>query len=341
MASQLDYPNEPVAIIGSGCRFPGEASSPSKLWDLLQKPRDVLREIPASRFNAEKFYHPDSLHHGTSNVRHSYTLSEDHYAFDTQFFGIKPIEASAIDPQQRILLETTYEALESAGIAMETLQGSKTGVFVGVMTEDYSSIIGRDIGNIPTYLASGTARSILSNRLSYFFDLHGPSMTIDTACSSSLVALHQAVQSLRNKESCICIVAGCNLLLGPDQYVAESKLQMLSPSGRSRMWDEDADGYARGDGFGVLVLKTLSKALEDQDSVECIIRETGINQDGRTQGITMPSPKAQTDLIRDTFLKAGLDLSKSSDRPQYFEAHGTGESFLPLHIGALDCALTK
>ena len=330
MTGQLDYPNEPIAIIGSGCRFPGEASSPSKLWNLLLEPHDVLKEIPDNRFNAEKFYHPDNLHHGTSNVRHSYTLSENHYEFDTQFFGIKPIEASAIDPQQRILLETTYEALESAGVTMEALRGSKTGVFVGVMTEDYSSLTGRDIGNIPTYLASGTARSILSNRVSYFYDLHGPSMTIDTACSSSLVALHQAVQSLRTGESCICIVAGCNLLLAPDQFVAESKLQMISHSGRSRMWDKDADGYARGDGFGVLVLKTLSKALDDKDAIECIIRETGVNQDGRTQGITMPSFEAQADLIKDTFLKTGLDLTKSSDRPQYFEAHGTGKLLIQI-----------
>lgn len=150
-------------------------------------------------------------------------------------------------------------------------------------------------------------------------------MTIDTACSSSLVALHQAVQSLRAGESTTAVVGGSNLLLGPDQYIAESKLQMLSPDGRSRMWDKDANGYARGEGVAALVLKTLSKALADGDSIECIVRETGINQDGRTKGITMPSASAQADLIRSTYRKAGLDLSKQSDRPQYFEAHGTGK----------------
>ncbi|KAI0009473.1 hypothetical protein F4779DRAFT_365857 [Xylariaceae sp. FL0662B] len=324
MSSQPGYRNEPIAIIGSSCRFPGGSSSPSKLWELLRQPRDVLSEIPSSRFNVDKFYHPDPLHHGTSNVRHSYLLSEDHRVFDAQFFGVKPIEANAIDPQQRLLLETTYEALESAGLAIENIQGSKTGVFVGLMNEDYSSTIGCDLQNVPTYFASGTARSIMANRVSYFFDFHGPSMVIDTACSSSLVALHQAVTSLRDGESCVAVVAGSNLLLGPEYYVAESKLHMLSPTGRSRMWDKDADGYARGDGFGILVLKTLSQALADQDSIECIVRETGVNQDGRTKGITMPSPLAQAQLIRDTYAKAGLDLSKSSDRPQYFEAHGTG-----------------
>ncbi|RYP44645.1 hypothetical protein DL768_008911 [Monosporascus sp. mg162] len=324
MSRQSAESSEPIAIVGTACRFPGEASSPSKLWDLLRQPRDVLSEIPSTRFNKDRFFHPDPLHHGTSNVRHSYLLSEDHRVFDAQFFGIKPVEATSIDPQQRMLLEVAYEALESAGIPLDRIQGSRTGVFVGIMTNDYSDLLGRDIDNFPTYFASGTARSIVSNRLSYFFDLHGPSMTVDTACSSSLVALHQAVQSLRQGESSSAIVAGSNLLLGPEQYVAESKLRMLSPSSRSRMWDKKADGYARGDGVAVLVMKTLSQALTDQDSIECIIRETGINQDGRTRGITMPNSTAQAELIRDTYVKAGLDLARPSDRPQFFEAHGTG-----------------
>ncbi|KAJ5485543.1 Polyketide synthase-nonribosomal peptide synthetase [Penicillium diatomitis] len=315
---------EPIAIVGSACRFPGDATSPAKLWQLLKEPRDVLSEIPESRFNTKTFYHPDGSHHGTTNVRHSYLLSDDHRLFDAQFFGTKPIEANSIDPQQRLLLETVYEGLECAGIPMEKLQGSNTGVYVGLMTNDYADMLGRDVQNFPTYFASGTARSILSNRISYFFDWHGPSMTIDTACSSSLVALHQAVQSLRNGESNVAIAAGTNLLLGPEQYIAESKLKMLSPTGRSRMWDKDADGYARGDGIAVVVLKPLSRALADGDHIECIVRETGINQDGRTKGITMPNPVAQASLIHETYARAGLDLSRESDRPQYFEAHGTG-----------------
>ncbi|KAI8946246.1 hypothetical protein F4801DRAFT_77015 [Xylaria longipes] len=324
MASQFQYPKDPIAIVGSACRFAGGANSPSKLWDLLKHPRDVLSEIPLTRFNAAKFYHPNALHSGTSNVRHSYLLDEDHRLFDARFFDVKPVEAPAIDPQQRILLETTYEALEAAGIPMEKIRGSSMGVYVGLMIEEYSKILGVDMQNIPAYFASGTARNNMSNRISYFFDLHGPSMTIDTACSSSLVALHQAVLSLRAGETDSALVAGANLILTPEQYVVSSKLKMLSPSGRGRMWDAKADGYGRGDGFGVLVLKTLSRAMADGDAIECIIRETGINQDGRTKGLTMPNPRAQADLIRNTYRQAGLDLDTPRDRPQFFEAHGTG-----------------
>ncbi|KAE8373286.1 putative hybrid NRPS/PKS enzyme [Aspergillus bertholletiae] len=316
--------HEPIAIIGSGCRFPGEASSPSRLWDLLKEPRDVQSRIPTERFNASGFYHPDNRHHGTSNVQHAYLLTEDHRQFDASFFGIKPVEANAIDPQQRLLLETVYESLEAAGIPIEQLQGTPTAVFVGLMCGDYADLLGRDTSDFPTYFATGTARSIISNRISYFFDWHGPSMTIDTACSSSLVAVHQAVQVLRSGESQVAIAAGANLLLGPEQYIAESKLQMLSPDGRSYMWDARANGYARGEGIASVVLKTLSAAIADGDHIECIIRETGINQDGKTKGITMPSSSAQAALIRDTYRKAGLNLADARDRPQYFEAHGTG-----------------
>ncbi|KAI1463640.1 putative hybrid NRPS/PKS enzyme [Daldinia caldariorum] len=315
---------EPIAIIGTGCRFPGQSDNPSKLWDLLKEPRDLLKEIPEDRFSVDAFYHPHNYHHGTSNVRHSYLLEEDLTRFDAQFFGIKPVEARSIDPQQRLLLETVYESLEAAGIPLTQLRGSDTAVYVGVMSADYTDMTSRDIDMFPTYFATGTARSILSNRLSYFFDWRGPSMTIDTACSSSLVAMHQAVQVLRAGESSVAVVAGSNVILGPEQYIAESKLQMLSPTGRSRMWDEDADGYARGEGVASVVLKRLSQALADGDHVECIIRETGLNQDGRTPGITMPSPSAQTALIQSTYSRAGLDLSRAADRPQYFEAHGTG-----------------
>jgi len=280
---------EPIAIIGSGCRFPGGATTPSKLWDLLQNPPDLRQEIPKSRFDVDRWYHPDNSHHGTSNVRHSYVLDDsdgksDFRHFDAAFFGVKAVEALAMDPQQRLLLETVYEGLESAGLAMEQLRGSQTGVFVGNMSVDYTEVLLQDMDSCPTYFAPGTARSILSNRISYFFDWHGPSVTIDTACSSSLIAVHQAVQSLRAGEVPVAIAAGANLLISPNQYIAESKLKMLSPNGRSRMWDEAADGYARGDGFAAVVLKTLKDAIRDGDEIECVIRETGTNQDGRTQG---------------------------------------------------------
>lgn len=234
--------NEPIAIIGSACRFAGGAISPSKLWELLKEPRDVLSEIPNSRFNAQGFYHPDGLYHGHSNVQHSYLLSEDPTRFDAQFFGIKPIEARALDPQQRFLLETVYEGLESAGLTIEGLRGSNTGVYVGLMCNDYEAMLLRDHNTMPSYYAIGIGRSIMSNRISYFFDWHGPSMTLDTACSSSLYAVHLAVQALRAGDSRVAVACGSNIILGPESYISESKLKMLSPDSRSRMWSADANG---------------------------------------------------------------------------------------------------
>ena len=208
---------EPIAIIGSFCRFPDESDTPSKLWNLLRQPRDLLAKIPSDRFNAKAFYHPDPTHHGTTNVQESYFLSENPRHFDSQFFGIQPMESESIDPQQRMLLEVVYESISAAGQTMEGLRGSSTAVFVGLMCDDWSGILGRDWDALPTYSATGMARSIISNRVSYFFDWHGPSMTIDTACSSSLVAVHQAVQVLRSGESSVAIAAGANLILSPGE----------------------------------------------------------------------------------------------------------------------------
>ncbi|KAI0194522.1 putative polyketide synthase [Xylaria flabelliformis] len=321
MASQFD---EPIAIVGSACRFAGSASSPSKLWELLRQPKDLQQEIPESRFRYQGFYHPDGSYHGHSNVKHAYFLEEDPGVFDAEFFGIRPVEAKALDPQQRVLLEVAYEAIESAGMSMPELRGSDTAVYAGSMGDDYAKMILEDIQDAPTYYATGAARSILSNRVSYSFDWHGPSISIDTACSSSLVAVHMALQTLRSGDSRMALACGTNLILGPENFIIESKLGMLSPDGRSRMWDQGANGYARGDGVAVLLLKTLKNALKDGDNIECIIRETGLNQDGATAGITMPSASAQTALIRKTYAKAGLDLLHPQDWPQFFEAHGTG-----------------
>jgi hybrid polyketide synthase/nonribosomal peptide synthetase ACE1 len=316
---------EPIAIIGSACRLPGGVDSPTKLWELLSNPQDVSCTIPSSRFSKEKFHHQNPSQHGQTRVSRSYFLSQDVSHFDAEFFGIKPIEAKAIDPQQRMLLEVVYEALESAGIPMESLEGSKTAVYVGAMSADYETTLLRDPESMATYTITGIARSMLANRISYVFDLRGPSMTIDTACSASIVAIHQAVQELRSGAgSELAIAAGSNLLLRPEPFIAGSKINMLSPSGHSKMWDSEADGYARGDGIGILVLKPLRAALRDGDHIESVILETGLNHDGRTKGITMPSASAQTSLIRQTYERAGLDLSIPEDRCQYFEAHGTG-----------------
>ncbi|GES57118.1 Nonribosomal peptide synthetase 14 [Aspergillus terreus] len=317
--------DEPIAIIGIGCRFPGSCSTPSKFWDLLRKPDDVGSQIRPERFSAETFYHPDGAYHGTTNARKAYLLSEDVAGFDASFFKISSKEAEAIDPQQRLVLETVYESIEAAGLRLDDLMGTDTGIFCGVMCDDYQGIQQRDISDIPHYTATGTARSIISNRVSYFFDWHGPSMTIDTACSSSLVAVHLATKALQDGSCRVAVASGTNLILAPNMFVTGSKLGMLSPQGRSRMWDAGADGYARGEGVAAIVLKKLSDAVADGDSIDCIIRATNINQDGRSMGITMPSSAAQTSLIQSTYHKAGLDpVHHREDRCQYFEAHGTG-----------------
>lgn len=318
-------PAEPIVVIGTGCRFPGLSSTPAKLWDLLNQPRDVASKVPRDRFDGDAFYHPDGSHHGTTNARESYFLTENVSGFDTSFFNISAKEAECIDPQQRLLMETVYEGVEAAGLRMEDLKGSPTGVFCGVMCDDYQTIQMRDVSAVPRYTATGTARSIISNRVSYFFDWHGPSMTIDTACSSSLVAVDLAAKALHDGDCRVAIASGTNLILAPNMYITESKLKMLSPRGRSRMWDAGADGYARGEGVAAVVLKKLSDAIADNDSIECIIRATHVNQDGRSMGITMPSSAAQTSLIQSTYRKAGLDpITRPEDRCQYFEAHGTG-----------------
>ncbi|KAL2819623.1 lovastatin nonaketide synthase [Aspergillus cavernicola] len=316
--------NEPIAIIGSGCRFPGTASSPSRLWHLLRDPQDCLTEIPKDRFNWEGYHYAKGTRHGSSTTKYTHFLQEDIRKFDPQFFNIQPGEAEAIDPQQRLLLETVYEGLESAGLTIEGLQGSSTAVYVGMMGCDYADVVQGDIDCAPTYAGTGTARSIHSNRISYFYDWHGPSMTIDTACSSSMMALHLAIQSLRSGDSQVAVACGASLIISPQNYVILSNLNMIAADGRAKMWDASANGYARGEGVGAIILKTLSAAIADGDPIECVIRETSVNQDGRTRGITMPSSTAQADLIRKTYERAGLDVSKRDDRPQYFEAHGTG-----------------
>ncbi|KAI2602000.1 beta-ketoacyl synthase domain-containing protein [Hypoxylon sp. NC1633] len=316
--------SEPIAIVGSSCRFAGGATSPAKLWDVLCETPDLSREVPPERFSAKAFYHPDGEYHGTTNSIKAYWLEQDHRVFDAGFFNITPLEAEAIDPQQRLLLEIVYEAMESAGYSLSTWSGENVAVFSGVMTADYDTLSQRDELSTSQYYATGNARSIISNRISYFFNFRGPSMTIDTACSSSLVALHQAVLSLRSGESVMACVTGVNLMITPEQFLVESSLHMLSPTGKSRMWDASADGYARGEGVAALLLKPLSRALADGDQIAAIIRETGTNSDGRTKGITLPSSEAQAALIRDTYRKTGLDVMEPRDQCQYFEAHGTG-----------------
>ncbi|OJJ97688.1 hypothetical protein ASPACDRAFT_108, partial [Aspergillus aculeatus ATCC 16872] len=330
----IDTMVEPIAVIGYGFRFPGGADTPSKLWSLLRDPTDLSSKPPASRFDVDLFYHPVGTHHGTTNAPKSYWLaeSEDSGAgsspvaqFDAGFFNIQAAEADAMDPQQRLLMEAVYDGLCAAGQPMEDLRGSDTAVYVGLMSDDWSTMLTRDWETLPRYTATGLERGIVANRLSYFFGWHGPSMTIDTACSSSLVALDLAVQALRSGKSKVAVAAGTNLILSPAMYISESNLGMLSPNGRCAMWDVAADGYARGEGVAAVLVKTLSQALADNDPIQCIIRETAVNQDGRTAGLTVPSNIAQAALIRECYARAGLDpIRNINDRPQFFHAHGTG-----------------
>ena len=212
-------PHEPIAIVWTACRFPGGSDSPSKLWELLREPRDLLTKVPSNRFDTKAYYHPDPTHHGTTDEQESHFLDEDPALFDNSFFNIQPTESESIDPQQRMLLETVYNSLCAAGISIESLRGSPTAVYVGVMCDDWSGILSRDWESTPTYAATGMGRSIMSNRISYFFDWHGPSITLDTACSSSLVAVHQAIQTLLSGESRVAIAAGANLILSPGELM--------------------------------------------------------------------------------------------------------------------------
>ncbi|KAH9886333.1 hypothetical protein F4778DRAFT_786730 [Xylariomycetidae sp. FL2044] len=316
---------EPIAVVGSGCRFAGGATSPSKLWSVLCEAPELSRDVPRNRFSATAFYHRDAdCYQHTTNCIKGYWLDQDHRVFDANFFSITPEEAEAMDPQQRLLLEVVYEAMESAGFVLSRYSGKAVAVFAGSMSADHDTLVQRDELSISQYHATGNARAIIANRVSYFFNFQGPSMTIDTACSSSLVALHEAVKSLRSGESVMACVTGSNMMITPEQFIVGSSLHMLSPTGRCRMWDADADGYARGEGMAVVLLKPLSAALADGDEIHAIVRETGVNSDGRTKGITRPNPDAQADLIRDTYARAGLDPRSPRDRCQFFEAHGTG-----------------
>ncbi|CAG8000013.1 unnamed protein product [Penicillium salamii] len=293
---------EPIAIIVSGCRFPGGSDTPSKLWELIKDPRDLSSKPPASRFNIDPFYHPVGAHHGTTNATQSYWMEETERTsltkFDAWFVNIQPSEVDAMDPQQRVLMEVVYDSLCAAGQPMENLKGSNTAIYVGMMSDDWNTMVTRDWETLPRYTATGLERGIMANRVSYFFDWHGPSMTLDTACSSSLVALDLAVQIVRSGKSNVAVAAGTNLILSHAMYISESNLGMLSPNGRGAMWDTAADGYARGEGVAAVIVKTLSQALADNDPIECIIREVAVNQDGKTSGLTVPSNVAQTALIR-------------------------------------------
>ena len=319
--SDIPASPEPIAIIGIGCRFPG-AANPEAFWRMLCDGVDAIQEVPAERWDADSFYDPTPGKPGKAVTRWGGFIEQPIGAFDARFFGMSPREASHLDPMQRWLLEVTWEAMEDAGLVPERLAGSRTGVFMGVFTED-TKVLQLSESNrelIGSHTGTGTAMTMASNRLSYWFDLRGPSVSLDTACSSSLVAVHLACQSLWSGESSLALAGGANAMFRPEFTIAESKAGMLSPDGRCKTFDSRANGYVRGEGAGVVVLKRLSAALADGDSIYAVIRGTAANQDGRTPGITVPSSEAQKALVREAFQRAGLPPSQT----RYIEAHGTG-----------------
>ncbi|MFN8433384.1 MAG: amino acid adenylation domain-containing protein [Anaerolineales bacterium] len=327
------FTREPIAIIGMSCRFP-KAANPQAFWDLLRNGVDAVSEVPADRWDVDAFYSSDSASGKVTSRWGGFLENVD--LFDTHFFGISPREATRMDPQQRLLLEVSWEALENAFIPPASLAGTRTGVFVGISSNDYSRLQFDDAEKIDAYAGTGNAHSIAANRLSYFFDLRGPSMAVDTACSSSLVAAHLACQSLQNGESDLGVVGGVNLILTPELTITFSQARMLSPDGRCKTFDASADGYVRGEGCGVIILKRMSDAVRDGDNILALIRGSAVNQDGRSNGLTAPNGLAQQDVIRQALANAQVEPHQIG----YVEAHGTGTPLGdPIEMASLHAVL--
>jgi acyl transferase domain-containing protein/acyl carrier protein len=323
--------SEPIAIVGMGCRFPG-ATHPEAFWALLENGVDAIREVPRSRWDIESLYDPDPDAPGKMYTRYGGFL-DDLELFDAHFFGISPREAVSLDPQQRLLLEVSWEALEHAAQSPAQLYGSSTGVFIGMTGFDYARRLLDARERIDAYAGTGSFLSPAAGRLSYLLGLTGPSMVVDTACSSSLVAIHLACQSLRLRESDIALAGGVNIVLSPDWLISFTKARMLSPDGRCKTFDASANGYVRGEGCGVIVLKRLSDAQKAGDNILAVIRGSAVNQDGASGGLTVPSGPSQVSVIKQALRQGGVKPEEVS----YVEAHGTGTSLGdPIEVDALE-----
>ncbi|BBZ17981.1 type I polyketide synthase [Mycolicibacterium gadium] len=331
---------EPLAIVGIGCRFPGGGESAEDFWNLLCNETDATRDVPETRWHAARYHDPNPAKIGKIATRRGGFLNEIDQ-FDPQFFGMSPREAHSLDPQQRLLLHATWEALEDGGIAADRLAGTNVGVFVGGFTLDYQLL--QNQGRTSRYRfkahsATGMMMTMLANRISHAFDFRGPSMAIDTACSSSLVAVHLAAQSIWNHECEIALAGGVNIMAGPNTAIAESRSGFLSPEGRSKAFDDSADGYARGEGGAIVVIKPLRQALDDGDDIYAQILGTAVSQDGHTDGITVPREEAQEAAIKTALNRAGIHAAEVG----YVEAHGTGTPVGdPIEMRALASALTS
>ncbi len=324
-----------IAVVGYSCRLPGGVAGPDDFWDLLISGRDAVTQIPEDRWDPAFFHHPDPAVPGRAGTFKAGVLDEV-AAFDADFFGISPREAEQMDPQQRLLLELAWEALESGGQVPSRLAGSPCAVYVGIASTDYADVRQGDPAGANAHFMLGSVNSIAANRISYLFDLRGPSMAIDTACSSALVALYEAVHAIREKRASLALVGAINLLLSPFPFIGFTKASMLSDYGRCRAFDKLAKGYVRAEGGGVVFLKPLADAKRDGDPIHAVIKGVGVNSDGRTRGIALPSSEAQEALLRDLYAEAGVDPADLV----YFEAHGTGtEVGDPAEAGSIGRAL--
>ncbi|RDW89980.1 type I polyketide synthase [Aspergillus mulundensis] len=310
----------PLAIVGLSFKFPGDGVDAESFWDMIVKGRCAATEFPPDRLNIDAHYHPDSNRLDSLSVRGAHFMKDDLSLFDAPFFSITAAEAEAMDPQQRLVLETSYRALENAGITMNQVARSKTCVFTGSFGHDYETLQNKDPQALPKFEATGTSMNMLSNRVSWFFDLNGPSATVDTACSSSLMAIDLACQSIWSGDSAMGMAIGSNAIIALEIGLSLNNLGLLSPDGRCYSFDRRGNGYARGEGVGVLVIKPVNDAIRDGDTIRAVIRASASNQDGRTPGITLPNMAMQRALIQDTYRKGGLDMADT----RYFEAHGTG-----------------
>ncbi len=313
---------EPIAIIGIGCRFPGGADSPARYWRNLTEGVDAIGEVPADRWDYRQFYDEDTDKPGKIHSNRGGFLSEDIHRFDPAFFGISPREAETLDPQQKLLLEVAYEAIEDAGLDLRSLRGSDTGVFIGGFTLDNQMRLSEtENKDVDPHTAVNTTMTMLSARISHQFGLRGPCLSIDTACSSSAVALHYACAALRNGESSLAIAGGVNVMLHPGFSVVLTKGRFLSQSGRCSFLDAEADGYVRGEGAGIVMLKPLERARADGDAIYAVLRASGVNHNGHTShSISVPNADAQRELIERVYRDAQIDV----DEIRYIEAHGTG-----------------
>ncbi|XP_038057579.1 phenolphthiocerol/phthiocerol polyketide synthase subunit C-like [Patiria miniata] len=320
MDAGLSRQNQKVAIVGIGCRYGNGIDNVKKFWEMLVKGLDCTTSVPADRFDASYFLSPGEKRAGKMYIKNGGYISQDPYMFDRQFFHMPPDEAAHLDPQVRLLLEVTWEALENAGIPASYIRGSKTGVYMGVTAQEYSSFACTPVHNMNQYSNSGTNSCMVSNRISYEFDLRGPSFSVDTACSSSLYSIHLACEALKQNSCTMALAGGVNLILTPVTSIGFCQAGMLSGDGKCKSFDQSADGYSRSEGAGVVVLKPLSEALKNGDRVYAVLRGGALSNDGRTPGIANPSFDAQVDLVKSACHNARVDPHQIV----YAEAHGTG-----------------